>query len=86
MNRVLTIVLGIVLAGLFLFLLPYILLAGIVFVAMLRLLFGRRKRTKPQRQNITDSFGRRYQQAYAMHWQRMSPMEREAFLNRNAPE
>lgn len=87
MNRVLTIILGIALAGLFLFMLPYILLAGVVSIVILRLLFGRRRRSrKPGNQHITSHFGQRYQQAYAMHWQRMSPMEREDFLNRNAPE
>ncbi len=85
MNRVLSIVLGIALAVLFLFLLPYILLAGIASIVLLRLLFGRRRKARPAAQNITNSFGQRYQQAYAMHWQRMTASEREDFLNRNAP-
>lgn len=87
MNRVLSIILGVALAGLFLFMLPYIVLAGVISIVILRLLFGRkRQRVKVNKQHITSSFGQRYQQAYAMHWQKMSPMEREDFLNRNAPE
>lgn len=82
MNRFITIILGIALTGLFLLMLPYLLLAGILAIVLLRLLFRRPFTFKRKNSNI---WKRRYQQAYARHWQNMTPGEREDFLERNAP-
>lgn len=91
MNRVLTIILGVALAGLFLLMLPYLLLAGITVIILFRLVFrmrGKRwfiQRTAARGRNPENTPGKRYQQAYARHWQSMNNFEREIFLNRYAP-
>ncbi|MBL7727902.1 MAG: hypothetical protein JNM68_09455 [Dinghuibacter sp.] len=81
MNRIITTALGILLAAVFLLALPYLLLGGLITFLLVR--FWVRNRVRRYRKQ---SHAGRYQQAYARHWQHMTPEERQYFMNRFAPE
>jgi membrane protein implicated in regulation of membrane protease activity len=81
MNRFVAFLAGILITGLFLLLVPYMLLAGIAALVLARLL---RRKTQPA-DKVQQGPGKRYQQAYARHWQTMTNEERAVFMNRYAP-
>jgi uncharacterized membrane protein YbaN (DUF454 family) len=80
MNRIIYTALGIVLAAVLLLALPYLLLGGLISFILLRFWVRSRVR-RYHKQHLTG----RYQQAYARHWQQMTPEERQYFMNRFAP-
>lgn len=80
MNRIITTALGIALAVVLLMALPYLLLGGFISFLLVRLWVRNRLR-RYRKQQVSG----RYQQAYARHWQQMTPEERQYFMNRFAP-
>lgn len=80
MKQIIALLAGVAITGLIFLLLPYLLVAGIAALLMIRLLWRRPRNEK------FNGAGKRYQQAYARHWQTMNNWERETFLNRYAPE